>query len=56
MSLKTWCILGMIVAVVLGFLRARGREGATKTAVIIVHTILFAFFLICTVILTNQGI
>lgn len=55
MSLKTWCILGMIAAAIVGWLRVRLSTGAGKTAIIIIHTVGFVFFLICAIALHNQG-
>ena len=55
MSIKTWCIIGMIVSAIVGFLRTRGREGAGKTAIIILHTIAFVIFLLGAIVLNNQG-
>lgn len=55
MSIKIWCIIGMIVSAIVGFLRTRGREGTTKTAMIILHTIAFVIFLLGAIVLNNQG-
>lgn len=55
MNTKMWCIVGMIVVAVLGYLRTRGREGASKTVTIILHTVVFIFFMLGAIILHNQG-
>ena len=55
MSIKTWCIIGMILSAVVGFLRTRRRDGTAKTAIIILHTIAFVIFLLGVIVLNNQG-
>lgn len=55
MSTKMWCIVGMIVVAVLGYLRTKNREGTSKTVMIILHTVVFIFFMLGAIILHNQG-
>ena len=55
MSLKIWCILGMIATALVGWLRIKGSTGTGKTAIIIIHTVGFVLFLICVIALHNQG-
>lgn len=52
---KNVCIVGMMVAAVLGYLRTRGLEGAFKTVAIILYIVAFIFFLLGAIILHNQG-
>ena len=37
MSIKTWCIIGMIVVAILGYLRTKNREATSKTLMIKLH-------------------
>ena len=56
MSIKMWCIIGMIATVLVGCFRIRGREGSLKTGIIIIHTIAFIIFLLGAIVLNNQGV